>query len=204
MREELSASGVYDDYDLVQTEADYAAALQDRYERLGDIVPEILALYPAREHGSPGAALIAVDTDAWVHWYMRRVALALAGDRGPGSAPGPRRVSRWLMIHRYANDPELAALGAHHKQMAHFVLGDFAKVLDRPYVPTAAEEELTHRIQDTWIHFAATGDLDGGPLGKAWPRFDGRTEQLLAIDDSTAILSIYHVEQCALWDRFPF
>lgn len=197
-RDEASASGVFSNYDQDPfTEEDYVNALHEQYDSIGDVVDSIVALYPAADYPSPVAALLAVDTDALVTCNMRRVALAAADG-------GERRVWRWLMTHRFENDPVLALLGAYHKQMAHFVLGDFANIFGIAYTPSAAEEELTRRIQDTWIHFAATGDPNGGPLGHQWPRYRAGDERMLVIDTATSTIEGFHVPQCEFWDQNPW
>jgi para-nitrobenzyl esterase len=178
--------------------AGYEARIHAEFDPFGaGIGDQVLALYPVSAYDTPWDALIGLASDFDVTCEVRSVALA-------ATLAHQQPVWRYLFTHRFENDADLNALRAFHRAELFFVFGTLPKATesDIDYVPSEAEVELSNRMMNYWVRFAAHGNPNGlGP--KHWPRYTARRERILQLDNELELLAGHHVNQCNLLATFP-
>ena len=168
----------------VTTEAEYLAALQDRY---GSRAAQVAALYPASSFATPQDALARVFGDSTLvcgtYDTARRVA---AG----GARTYLYNFARAIPI------PILQALGLHafHGVEMAYVFGIITP-------PTPDDAALGTTVRAYWTNFARSGNPNHPshhtPL--RWPRFKDATDQRLDFDVEPSLVTHFRRAQCGFW-----
>lgn len=57
-------------------------------------------------------------------------------------------------------------------------------------------------MMDYWVRFAATGNPNA-PHQMHWPRYDGKHERILELDETKTRLTRYHAAQCDFLSTLP-
>ena len=162
-----------------RTLADYRAALAAQY---GAQAVAVERLYPATDDASARLAARRLGHDAGFSRMMRSWARIQAAD---GTAP----VYAYLFDrkHPYApgvvfSDLDSATTSANHTDDVPYWLGTFDSMnaVRRTRDWSAADRTMGDRMQAAIVAFAATGDPNTPRLGVTWPRYDPRSEKLVA------------------------
>lgn len=169
----------------IPTEEQYRASVTALFGPV--LAPQILALYPASQHGSPRAAFVQVGTDAKFGCQARLSARAAAK-----SARAP--IYRYVFAQPLESaGAALEALGAWHGVELAFLFQSF----DQP-AATAGEREVARSMQEAWVRFADTG-TPGAVGGVAWPAY-GAGEPLLRLEPRPAVVEGWRNAECDFWD----
>jgi len=165
----------------VTTEAEYLAALRERY---GDRADAIAAVYPASSYLNPQDALMRVVGDSGLvcgtYDSARRAAAA-------GGEVYLYNFGRWVQI------PELIPLDLRALHGA-----EIAYVFGSPPPPTADDAALVDAIQGYWARLARTGDPNGDGA-VPWPRYDDASDQRLNLDVPISAVSGFRRTECEYW-----
>jgi para-nitrobenzyl esterase len=153
---------------------------------LGDLV---LNQYPASAFATPRKAYIAVTTDARFVCPSRRIARTATTSQSA-------KVFRYFFTHALDNAPAQQPLGAWHGLELTFV---FHHLMIAGYTPSPAENALSDAIIGYWTRFAATGNPNGAGAVD-WPTYEGNTDPVLALDDTTAVMTGVRSAHCDFWD----
>ena len=105
---------------------------------------------------------------------------------------------RYLFTHAPAGE----TIATTHSEELDYVFGN----LDQPrFVPrgktNAADRHLSDAIMDYWVHFAQTGDPNGGELPR-WPAYDAATDPYLELGDTITIGHNYRTPYLEFVQRF--
>jgi len=160
----------------IETEAEYVAAVEDRY---GDRADEVLALYPVADFDSPN--------DAWVR---------ISGDSGLvcGTYDTARRAAAGgAEVYLYNFDwpvlvDVLPELGATHGAEIAFVFGSAE-------APEPVDEVIAMSMQGYWTRFARHGDPNGGGALE-WPRYSDDDDRRINFAAENSIVADFRRPQC--------
>jgi para-nitrobenzyl esterase len=167
----------------VTTEAEYLAALQERY---GSHAAEVAALYPASAFATPQDALERVVGDSGLvcgtYDTARRAAVG-------GAKTYLYNFARELPI------PILQALdlGAFHGVEMAYLFGIIAP-------PTPDDAALGKTVREYWTTFARTGEPNHRGAVK-WPRFKEKTDRRFILDVTPSVVTGFRRAECELWWR---
>jgi para-nitrobenzyl esterase len=168
---------------VARTLADYRALATRSF---GDHADAVLALYPAADDAAVPAAARALAHDTGFSTMMRSWARMQAAN---GVAP----VHAYWFDRRHPYTPGVAfsdldpaTTGVNHTDDVAYWLGTFDSMnaVRRTRDWTAADRALSDRMQRALIAFATTGDP-----GTDWPRYDSRSERMLAFGDTVRVLT---------------
>jgi para-nitrobenzyl esterase len=152
------------------------------------IANQVLELYPAASYATPTLAYADLVDD------IAFACPARAFSRKHAAAGHP--TFRYVYTHVFANAS--APLGAFHGAEIGFVFGPGVTF-------TAAETELSRRVQRYWTRFAASGDPNGAD-DPPWPQRTPSADLALELDDQPRQpISDYRRSYCEFWSQFiPF
>ncbi len=170
--------------------ADLAAYRTAVAAQFGKNAEAVLRLYPTQtDLQVPGAAR-ALAHDIGFSTMMRSWAQAqVANGKAPVYAYWFDRRHPYNAGVRFSDlDPRTT--GINHTDDVPYWLGTFDSLNGprRTRDWTAADRTLSDRMQAALIAFAATGDPATPALGLAWPRYDKRTERMIAFGETIRIL----------------
>jgi para-nitrobenzyl esterase len=165
----------------VTTEAEYLAALQERY---GSWAPQVAALYPTSSFPTPQDALERVVGDSGLvcGTYDTAIRAAAGGSR--------------TYLYNFARElplPILEALdlGAFHGVEMAYVFGIIPP-------PTPEDAELGRTVRRYWTRFARTGNPNHRGAVK-WPRFKAKTDRRFDIDLEPSVVTGFRRAECDFW-----
>jgi para-nitrobenzyl esterase len=149
------------------------------------IANQVLELYPAASYATPTLAYADLVDD------IAFACPARAFSRKHAAAGHP--TFRYVYTHVFANAS--APLGAFHGAEIAFVFGPGATF-------TAAETELSRRVQRYWTRFATSGDPNGAD-DPPWPQRTLIADLALELDDQPLPpISDYRGSYCEFWSQF--
>lgn len=165
-----------------QTVAAYEALVRSTFPTISGLV---LAQYPANAYAAPWYA--------YADWLDDLQFACPAREYSEDHARNGRPTWRYVYTHVFNNST--ASLGAFHGADIAFVFGPSSTF-------TAAEAQLSQRIQRYWTAFARDGN-PGSVDGIAWPARSASQDIAIEFDDTRiAPIVDYRKSYCDFWERF--
>lgn len=168
----------------VRRAAGYRLLVRSLFPRDADA---ILKLFPAQRDTEVPAAMNKLVTVTVFIGYTR----ALARLTSAGGAP-----TYLYHFTRVPPTPRKENLGAFHSLEIFYVFGNFPT----RYAPADVDTRLAQTMSAYWVHFAKTGDPNGGAR-PTWPRYATATDRHLVLGDEVKAASGLYREACDLFDQ---
>ena len=165
----------------VTTEAEYRAALQDRF---GDRAEQVEAVYPVSNFASPQAALVRAFGDVALVCDTYDSARRAAAGGAPTylynfARPIPLPILQPLM------------LGATHGAEIAYIFGSVTP-------PEEADRMLGLAMQGYWTRFARDGDPNG-ENALEWPPYSDAVDQRINFDATISVATHFRRPECEFW-----
>jgi para-nitrobenzyl esterase len=168
---------------LPKTEADYEAALKDRFGADADAV---LAMYPVSKFSGDYTAALA----------------RVVGDSGLicGTHDSARRAAKaGLSVFMYNfNVPWAIAPNVLHVSHA----AEMSHVFGNPYMPDTGSTKVSDAMNAFWANFAKTGDPNFTGAPATWPAFApdaNDNDERIQFDPALETVKNFRKEECAFW-----
>jgi len=165
----------------VTTEAEYLAALQERYGPLAD---QVAAVYPASDFATPQDALVRAFGDS--------ILVCSTYDTARRAAAGGART----YLYNFAREipiPVLQSIGLHafHGSEIVYVFGSITP-------PTPDDAALGATMRDYWTRFARSGSPNLHGLF-TWPRYTLSGDRRINLDVDLGVLTGFRRRECEFW-----